>query len=104
MGYDRLLVLQRRHARVARRAVKRDVALPEDASKQLAQRLISVQSTPSVNIARKELSHRISDALLRLSEDDREIVLLRNFEELTNSEAAQVLEIEPATASKRYGR
>jgi RNA polymerase sigma-70 factor (ECF subfamily) len=104
IAYDRLLMLQRRHAAAARRTVARDVALPADASGQLAQRLFSTKSTPSIHMAREELSRRMSDALLRLSEDDREIVLLRNFEELSNSEAAQVLQIEPATASKRYGR
>jgi RNA polymerase sigma-70 factor (ECF subfamily) len=39
-----------------------------------------------------------------LPEADREILLLRNFEGLTNAEAAQILELEPAAASKRYGR
>ena len=31
-------------------------------------------------------------------------LLIRNFEGLTNEEAAQVLDLEPAAASKRYGR
>ncbi|HEY3241909.1 MAG TPA: sigma-70 family RNA polymerase sigma factor [Phycisphaerae bacterium] len=104
IAYDRLLMFQRRDARAARRTVTREVAFPEEPSRQLAQRLLSAESSPSIHMAREELSRRISDALLQLSEDDREIVLLRNFEELSNSEAAQVLQIEPATASKRYGR
>jgi RNA polymerase sigma-70 factor (ECF subfamily) len=35
---------------------------------------------------------------------DREILLMRNLEGLSNQEVAQVLQIEPATASRRYGR
>ena len=35
---------------------------------------------------------------------DREIIALRHFEELTNAEAAEVLGLEPSTASKRYIR
>jgi len=104
IAYDRLLMLHRRHAAAARRTVARDAALPEDSSRQLAERLLDTRSTPSVHLARAELSHRVSEALLRLSDDDREIVLLRNFEGLSNSEAAQILQLEPATASKRYGR
>jgi len=104
IAYERLLMVHRRHAGAARRTVARDAALPEDSSRQLAERLLSTRSTPSVQLARAELSHRVGQALLRLSDDDREIVLLRNFEGLSNSEAAQILQLEPATASKRYGR
>jgi RNA polymerase sigma-70 factor (ECF subfamily) len=35
---------------------------------------------------------------------DREVVVLRHFEELSNSEAADVLGIEASAASKRYIR
>jgi RNA polymerase sigma-70 factor (ECF subfamily) len=35
---------------------------------------------------------------------DREVLVLRHFEELTNIEVAQTLEIQEAAASKRYVR
>jgi hypothetical protein len=35
---------------------------------------------------------------------DREVLILRHFEELTNGEAAQVLGIKPAAAANRYVR
>ena len=104
IAYDRLLMLHRRHVGASRRTVSRDAALPEDPSRQLAERLLCTQSSPSMHLARAELSHRVGQALLRLSDDDREVVLLRNFEGLSNAEAAQLLQIEPGTASKRYGR
>ena len=43
-------------------------------------------------------------ALLYLPVDDRELLLLRNFEGLSNLEVAELLGLEPAAASKRYGR
>ena len=46
----------------------------------------------------------LQDALSRLDEVDREVLLLRTFEGLSNAEVATVLEIEPSAASKRYGR
>jgi RNA polymerase sigma-70 factor (ECF subfamily) len=41
---------------------------------------------------------------LRLEDDDREIVLLRHFEQLSNSEAAQVLGLSEAAAGMRHLR
>lgn len=35
---------------------------------------------------------------------DREVIALRHFEELTNSEVARVLEIDVQASSKRYVR
>ena len=39
-----------------------------------------------------------------MGELDREILLLRHIEELTNQEIAALLEIDSAAASQRYGR
>jgi RNA polymerase sigma-70 factor (ECF subfamily) len=39
-----------------------------------------------------------------MDELDREIIALRNFEELDNHEAAEVLGLSPAAARKRYVR
>jgi RNA polymerase sigma-70 factor (ECF subfamily) len=42
--------------------------------------------------------------MAQLSAPDQEIILLRHAEGLCNSEIAEVLEIDPRAASKRYGR
>jgi RNA polymerase sigma-70 factor (ECF subfamily) len=39
-----------------------------------------------------------------MNELDREVIALRHFEELSNLETAEILDIEPAAASKRYIR
>src|SRR5262249_8998725 len=47
--------------------------------------------TPAASALRAELERRFQAAIARLGEDDREVVLLRHFEQLSNSEAARAL-------------
>jgi RNA polymerase sigma-70 factor (ECF subfamily) len=101
---ERLLMAQRHHVGAARRAVGREVPLPDASSLQLAQQVLAAGSTPSQRLDRDEVAGRVRQALARLSETDREILLLRNLEMLSNQEAANVLQIDPAAASQRYGR
>lgn len=101
---ERLLMLQRRHLGAARRAVGREVDLPEQSSLQLARQFLARGSSPSQRLGRREMGQQVRQALARLSPTDREILVLRNLEALSNQEAAHVLEIDPATASQRYGR
>ena len=49
-------------------------------------------------------SKKLEFALSRLGPVDKEIILLRHFEQLTNEQAAEVLLVPPATASKLYVR
>lgn len=102
--YDRLLMARRRHVSAKRRTVERELPLPEQSSLQLAQQLAASGTTPSQHLVRSELGHRVRSAVAKLSDPDREVLLMRNFEGLSNQEMAKVLAIEPATASKRYGR
>ena len=53
---------------------------------------------------RAELKLQLQEAINAMDPLDREIIALRHFEQLTNSEAAQLLEITEAAASKRYIR
>ena len=70
----------------------------------LARQLVAAGSTPSQQLTRRELVHRVQEALSRLGELDREILLMRNFEGLSFGEIACLLEIENTAARKRYGR
>jgi RNA polymerase sigma-70 factor (ECF subfamily) len=101
---ERLLVARRRHVEAGRRAVAREVPLPERSSLLLARGFLAAASTPSQQLDQRELARRVRQALARLPEADREILLLRAFEGLSNQEVACVLNLEPATASKRQGR
>jgi RNA polymerase sigma-70 factor (ECF subfamily) len=102
--YDRLLMLHRKHVEAKRRAVTRELSLPENSSLALGRQLVARGASPSAALARSELGGRVRLALAKLSDDDRELLLMRNFEGLSNQEVAQVLDVDPSTASKRYGR
>jgi RNA polymerase sigma-70 factor (ECF subfamily) len=103
IAQDRLLMLRRRHG-AGRRAVTREAAMPDESSLAFARQLLASGTSPSARLAASELAQRVREAVAQLPEADREIVLLRNFEGLSNQEVAQLLEIQPATASQRYGR
>jgi RNA polymerase sigma-70 factor (ECF subfamily) len=101
---ERLLMIRRQHLGAARRAVRREVALPDASSLQLAQQFLAGGSTPSQRLDRQERANQVRQAVAQLSETDREILLMRNLEMLSNQEVGHVLQIDPATASQRYGR
>jgi RNA polymerase sigma-70 factor (ECF subfamily) len=101
---DRMEMSRRRHVEAGRRAVQREEVLADDGTAALASRLCARQATPSIDAARVETRALVRSAVARLPDNDREIVLMRNFEGLSNQEVATVLGVPPATASKRYGR
>ena len=99
---EQMMMMYRRHIGAERRSVEREVSLPDHSSVVLARQLI--KGGPSQELQRRELAAQVRQAVDSLPEADREILLMRNFEELTNQEAAEVLELDGAAASKRYGR
>lgn len=66
--------------------------------------LMASQTSPTQAARRAEARTMVLAALNELEEVDRQILVLRNFEQLTNEEAAAELGIEPAAASKRFTR
>jgi RNA polymerase sigma-70 factor, ECF subfamily len=102
--FERLLMLERYHRRAARRSLDREVALPDRSAFALVQQLFAAGSSPSKRLEQSETARRVREVLDQLSEADREILLMRNLEALSNQEVAEVLQIEPVAASKRYGR
>jgi RNA polymerase sigma-70 factor (ECF subfamily) len=102
--YERLLNFRRDHRKRARRSVDREVALPDPSSLLLARPLLAGASSPSRQVAARELADRVGRAVAQLAEADREILLMRHAEELPYEEIACLLEVEPAAARKRYGR
>jgi RNA polymerase sigma-70 factor, ECF subfamily len=103
-AYERLLMLRRRHVGAARRTVAREQVLPDRSSLALAQQLFAQGSTPSQQLAQEELARRVQDALAQLSESDRDLLLMRNYDGLPYEEVANIMGIGPATARKRHGR
>ena len=70
----------------------------------LAACLLGGGTSPSHAAARTESFARLEAALDRMDPLDREVLALRHFEELSNTDTAEILGIQPAAASKRYVR
>jgi RNA polymerase sigma-70 factor (ECF subfamily) len=79
-------------------------ALPQVTSLSLAEHLLGRLTTASQAAMRVELKLRVQEALNSMDPHDREVLILRHFEELSNAEAAQVLGIKPSAAVNRYVR
>src|SRR5436190_594451 len=79
-------------------------ALPQVTSLSLAEHLLGKLTSASQAAMRVELKLRVQEALNSMDSHDREVLILRHFEELSNSEAAQVLGIKPSAAVNRYVR
>lgn len=79
-------------------------ALPQVTSVSLAEHLMGKLTTASHAAMRVELKLRVQEALNSMDANDREVLILRHFEELSNGEAAQVLGIKPTAAVNRYVR
>lgn len=105
----KLLELHRRHLGTPMRDARREVslyrgALPGATSAALAAQLLGHQTRPSEAAVRAEAKIRLQEALNGMDPLDREVLALRHVEQLTNAEAARVLEIKEAAAGKRYLR
>lgn len=77
---------------------------PQVTSVSLAERLLGKLTTASHAAIRVELTLRVQEALNGMDPLDREVLVLRHFEELSNSETARVLDIKPSAAVNRYVR
>jgi RNA polymerase sigma-70 factor (ECF subfamily) len=60
--------------------------------------------TPAAAATQKELAQQVEAAVHLLKEKDREIILMRHYEQLDNQEIAQVLGLTEPAASMRYLR
>jgi RNA polymerase sigma-70 factor (ECF subfamily) len=107
IALERLIDLQRRHVRSQKRTVRREEwrlpVLPDDSVQGLA-RLASMGSSPSRALQRRDLQERMRAALERLAERDREVLLLRHFEQLPVKQIAAVLGISEGAAKVRHAR
>jgi len=92
-------------ARDVRREQRRGAADPVSASTaSLASLLVGRNTSPSQAASREELRQRVQHSLGEMDPTDREVLVLRHFEQLTNQETAQLLDLEESAASKRYVR
>jgi RNA polymerase sigma-70 factor, ECF subfamily len=106
---DRIIDAHRRHRVSAKRSVDReqrlDVQLPLDASTiELAGQLMDPELTPAARATQRELAIQVQTCIDSLEENDRDILLMRHFEQLSNQEVAVALGLTEPAASMRYLR
>ena len=106
---QRLIDVHRRHLGAKMRDVNQEVALygagpTDESSAFLLLQLADSLTSPSQFAVRGEMVAELKIALSELGENDREVLVLRHLEELSNNEVAQILGIDKYAASKRYLR
>ncbi|MBA3313979.1 MAG: sigma-70 family RNA polymerase sigma factor [Planctomycetota bacterium] len=104
-----LVDLHRRHLGADKRDARRECSLDgrwsaESTVTSLTFHLADRLPSPSSAAAKIESAERLDSSLEALGDLDREVLVLRHFEELTNSETAMVLGITEQAASMRYVR
>jgi len=109
LTFQKLIDLHRHHLGTKIRDASQEVALyrgalPQASSVLLAAQLLGRLTSASHVAIRAETQLRVQDALNKMDSMDREVLVLRHFEMLTNEETAQVLGLKKTAASNRYIR
>jgi RNA polymerase sigma-70 factor (ECF subfamily) len=105
----KLIDAHRRHLGAKQRDAAQEVslhrgALPAADSISLAAQLLGKLTGPTHAAIRAETRLRVQEVLNAMDPVDREMLALRHFEQMTNAEVAQVLELGESAASSRYLR
>lgn len=106
---QRLLKVHREHLGTLKRDARLEVAInrhrmPQATSHALASQLMGDLTSPEDRAIRTERRVRLQQVLDEMDPDDREIIALRNFEQLSPTEAASTLEVSVAAGRMRYLR
>ncbi|MEM9825273.1 MAG: sigma-70 family RNA polymerase sigma factor [Planctomycetota bacterium] len=109
IAWDRIIDTYRRHRVSAKRNMDREqpMAVPagnEQSAAELAVQLCDPYMTPAAAATQREIAQRVEEVLQQLGPQDREIILMRHYEHLSNLEVAEVLSLNPPAASMRYLR
>ncbi len=106
---DHIIDAHRRHRLAQRRSLDREqslapTAISDQSSMEIAGQLVDDGITPASEAVRKELAERVRMALGELEPDDREIILMRGMEQMSNQQVAEILHLTEAAASMRHLR
>lgn len=104
-----LIDLHRKHLGTKMRSVQREVSLRErlpfqSTSNALGSFLVASGLSPSRAAMRAEQLELMRETLQSMNDMDREVLLLRHMEQMTNGEVAAALGIDKSAATKRYIR
>ncbi len=106
---DRIIDAHRRHRVSGKRSVDREQVMAaqgafDQSTIELVAQLRDRELTPAAAATQRELAIQVQAAIERLEDRDREIILMRHFEQLSNQDIAQALELTEPAASMRYLR
>ena len=109
LAQDRIIDAHRRHRLAQRRSLDREqpIARPawaDDSGASLVAHLIDGERTPASEAIQAELARKLTAAVHELGDDDREVILLRHHEQMSNQDVAKLLGLTEAAASMRYLR
>ena len=109
MAKDRMIAAHRRNREAQRRSVDREQSLQASANSDASSRnylveLRDQELTPAAANIRKEMEIRFLQAIEQLEEEDKEVILMRHYEQLTNSEVAEALGLSQPAAGMRHLR
>ena len=106
---DHIIDAHRRHRQAQKRGVDRErpvipAALADHSSIELAAQFFDHELTPASAAMQQELQKRLHASIEKLDEDDREIIFMRHFEQMTNQDVAALHGLTEAAASMRHLR
>ena len=108
LTWERLVKIHRRHIRAGVRSVTREDPgppdLPDESVLELARRLVAPGNSPSHHLVQEELRGRVRAALARLAATDREVLVMRYLEQLSNADIGAALGISEGAVKMRHLR
>jgi RNA polymerase sigma-70 factor (ECF subfamily) len=108
IAWNRLVDLHRRHILARHRSVDREIQLDpqidEQSAMRLAEILLARDPAPAARMLRDELRQRVHAAIARLRPEYREVLVLRQIEQMPVADISVVLGIPDGTVKSRHFR
>jgi RNA polymerase sigma-70 factor (ECF subfamily) len=105
LAHDQIHTAHRVHLGADKRSVRREVPeLPVASSACFVRGLLGREPSPSQAMAAAEDAELLREALGQLDDGERDLILWRHFEQLSNRDVAALVGVTEAAASKRYVR
>jgi RNA polymerase sigma-70 factor (ECF subfamily) len=107
IAWERLVKVHRQHLRAGIRDATREtrgLALPNESAQDLAAKLVASGTSPSRRAMQDEIRTRVHQALERLDERDREVLVMRYLEQLAIREIAAALGLTEGAVKLRHLR
>jgi RNA polymerase sigma-70 factor (ECF subfamily) len=109
LARDHIIDAHRRHRKAQRRSLDREQSLvaprfADQSSAELIAQFLDRELTPASAAIQEEMRRRLEAAIASLEENDREVILMKLQENLSNQEIAAILGLSEPAASMRYLR